>query len=168
MKKTILFLVVCLSIGALSFGEKPETLKFKKLAKFKLDKTQLKVMTKANLPIYQIKDGYAYPGKGSVFYATKTAKGGRFIIVLNEKSKIKGDYLELNLDALPFEVTEVGDIMEYCSCGSNISATDGDHCQQYQLSDNSLQCGGGCEGDNQGRSCSYTRFDTRTGKAPID
>jgi len=67
MKKNILLLLVCISIGTLSFVTNSKTMKFKKLEKFKLDEVQLKVMTKANLSIYRIKNGYAYPRKGQVF-----------------------------------------------------------------------------------------------------
>jgi len=105
-------------------------------------------------------------GKVKFFYAAKTSKGGQFIIVLNSKAKFEN--IELIISELPFEITEVGVVMEYCSCGSNTMPTDGDNCQQYALSAYSIQCGGGCTGDNQGSTCSYTRFDTRTGKTPID
>ena len=89
-------------------------------------------------------------------------------MVLNANSKTTPDHLELKVRELPFEVTVVGVIMEYCSCGSNIMPSEGDNCQQYAVSAYSVQCGGGCTGENQGSSCSYTLFDTRTGKAPID
>jgi len=169
MKKTVLFLLVFISFVAFSFAQKGGTMKFKKLDKFKLDKEQLKAMTKANLSIYKIKKGYAFPGNGQLFYAAKTGKGGQFIIVLSS-SKKNPEYLELRLNELPFEMRMYGDIIEYCSCGSNISISDGDSCQQYAVSGGSasVQCGGGCTGENLGLGCSYTLIDTRTGKTPID
>ena len=164
MKKTILFLLVCVSINAISFTESAETLKFTKLEKFNLSQTQLKVLKKSNLSIYQIKGEYAYPGKGYIFYAAKTPRGGLLIKVLNSSSKTNPENVIVPINELPFEVTGIGTVMEYCSCGSNIIDSDGDACHQYQVSANNFGCGGGCTGDNQGRSCSFTQFDTDTGQ----
>lgn len=163
MKKVVLLLLVFAGIAAMSFAEDVKTVKFKKLDKFKLSEKQSKAMKKTNLNIYQIKGGYAYPGKGTTFYAATTSKGGKLILVLDSNPKITTDFIEVSMNELPFEVTGIGVLMEYCSCGSNLIATEGDACHQFQVNANTIGCGGGCTGENLGKSCSFTVFDTETG-----
>jgi hypothetical protein len=54
----------------------------------------------------------------------------------------------------------------YCSCGSNAMWTSGDNCQPVEHSDG-WHCEGGCLGENQGKTCSFTQVSyPRVGGGP--
>ena len=102
------------------------------------------------------------PKKGYSFYLTKNTVGSDVIFVLNNvPGKKPSD--QFTVTSLPFSIIGEGTIMVYCSCGMNLVDVIGDFCQHYQTS-SGISCGGACEGDNDGKSCSVTTFNTETGE----
>lgn len=143
-----------------SIEVKPQT--FTRIADYSLNANQLKNAKQAQLGRVSFKGNRMIPKNGYSFYLTKNPQGSDVIFVLNNVpgKKPAGQF---TVTSLPFSIIGEGTVMVYCSCGMNLVDTTGDFCQHYQTS-SGISCGGACEGDNEGKSCSVTTFNTETGE----
>jgi len=89
----------------------------------------------------------------------KMKKGNTLSMVLKNQKDDKN-----SIDFTPnfTIVSESPYVIMYCSCGLNVMTEFGDNCFHYQTSSGPV-CGGTCEGDNEGKTCSFTSIQLSNG-----
>ncbi|MBK8506684.1 MAG: hypothetical protein IPL46_33560 [Saprospiraceae bacterium] len=143
-----------------SIDVKPQT--FTRIASHSLSANQLKQVKNAQIGKISLQGSRMTLKKEFNFYLTRNTLGADVLFILNNAPGKKPSD-QFTVTSLPFSIISEGTIMVYCSCGMNLVDIIGDYCQHYQTS-SGISCGGACEGDNKGKSCSVTSFNTETGE----
>lgn len=153
MKKSIVLLLITLLAGTILAQNNKSKIRYSNL--LPMSSSILKNIKNNNFPPY----------------VKKTAKGlmadGKFKFVIWENMSIlvptefanaehESEYSTFFKKVEEIRKEDGSMFCTYCSCGSKSSWSEGDNCQPVQRSDG-LHCEGGCIGENQGETCSFTQ-----------
>jgi hypothetical protein len=161
MKKTF-FLLLLFLIPSISFAQKKSSMEemrrtglislspevVKKIPKAKLPKT-IKLTANGLIP----QKGYTFYGKTPYFFVFSLEE----FRALDEDDVGKISVHFRYLGTIPIGDPPQGIGLIYCSCGSNVSETEGDDCDALP-SEGDLKCLGECRGENAGQKCGFTQF----------
>nr|WP_299072304.1 hypothetical protein [uncultured Allomuricauda sp.] len=159
MKKIILLIVIVIGTTAMAQSKSGNLITLKRTKSIKLSKKGLKVAKEKLTHYLQVKEDNVYPAKGFVLYTAKTKKGNLLVapITIGNGSK---EFIKMPMPEWDL-VASTSEYLVVCSCGSNISAQDGDSCE---YNPNEVECSGGCTGDQSGKTCGLTTMSMTSGK----
>lgn len=162
--KSSIIIAFLLTIGlfTLQSSQKAVKLKLKRVSSITLNAKQLAVVKAANIDhVISVRGNKLVGAKGVRLYARKI-EGQSVIFALNEVGSDQEEEITVTIYGFSI-VGELGSTVLYCSCGSNINNSLGDNCHHYATGAGT-KCGGGCDADNEGASCSFTSFNIETGE----
>ena len=142
-----------------------KVVKLKRTTSYTLTAQELRNMAKAPFKSQFIIEGNKIrASQNHTLYLGKHPKNGNMLFFLETQPGTKSkEFLDVDLTPFFEIVLEYVNFVWYCSCGSNTTSQDGDNCMRYETS-SGVHCGGGCTGDQTGKSCSNTVFNINTGE----
>ncbi len=163
MKSSIVFaFLLIIGLFTLQSNQKAVKLKLKRVSGITLNSKQLAVVKAAKLDhIVRLRGNKLVGAPGVKLYAQRR-DGESIIFALNQVGQDQEDEITVTIYGFSI-VGELGSSVLYCSCGSNINDSLGDNCHHYATG-SGTKCGGGCDADNEGSSCSFTSFNIETGE----